>query len=602
MVTITSAESNRAVIRYIPEVVWGTTPGSGNSQTMRITQSGLVASKNTKVSEELRADRMVPSIIEVGAMSGGDVDFEFSAGSNDVFFEHFLLGSWTKAMNFFQVKGAAVSITGVNTITIAGTDYVKWITAGQKLKLEGFLTRNNNTYVTVSGTPVFGSGNTTITVVETLVVEGSSAYTKVLDAADVIVYASTVTLTAGNTVSGGGANAFGALKVGQRVFIDGLGKETGTIVCSATDPAEGDVYTLYDNTNTVSFEIRTNSALVAAGNVWVPFSATPATLAASIAAAVMDQFRKQTLRITGVAVTDTVTLTNHNKLGGSITESSAGLTTTAFTGGSLTKSGIYTVNSVPTVDTFTTVETLSTDANAATLKVVVKGSHLRNPGDYTQIVKRSLSVETGFTDVSKYFRVDGLRVGSFSLNVKSGELVKGKFGLKGRATTTSDTSALANTVSYTVFDTTVTEVFNATSNVGTVYKNGVALTTALTDITFTGDANLREQRAVGAKFPAGIGYGRFNLKGQVDAYFQDFTLYNDFINHATVSLAFNMEDVDHNTYWFGLPAVKFTSDPISPEGIDKDVMEKLNFEAQRDPNLQTMMTIDRFSSVYPSVV
>ena len=109
-----------------------------------------------------------------------------------------------------------------------------------------------------------------------------------------------------------------------------------------------------------------------------------------------------------------------------------------------------------------------------------------------------------------------------------------------------------------------------------------------------------EQRAVGEKFPAGIGYGRFNLSGTIEAYFEDFTFYDAFIGHDTISLGFSMEDVDHYKYYFTIPAIKITSDPIAPGGIDQDVMESMEWEAQRDPVLNTMFMIDRFSSVWPA--
>lgn len=601
MVTITAAESNRAIVRYISETVWGTTPATGSVKTMRITSSGIVASKDTKMSDEIRSDRMVPAIIETAASTGGPIECEFSAGSQDDFFEHFLLGSWTKSMNFWIVRGSSVTITGANEITVTGADWTDWLADNQWLKLEGFLTRANNKYVTINGAPSYTGGNTVITVDQPLTVESGSAYTKIMDAGDVLTAATSITFTSGNTIDGGGANAFGSIKVGQKVWVDGLGKETGTIQAAATDPSEGDTIIVSDGVDSVTFEIRTNSALVEPGNVHVALSGTPATLAASIGAAIMDQFRKQSFRISASVATDTATLTNHRYTGGSISSASLGITDTNFSGGSATKGGRFlTVASIIDNDTFTVSETLSTDANSGTLTVVVKGSHVRNPGVAADITKKSVSAETGFTDVDKHFSHTGLRTGSFELSVSAGDIVTVSFELQGRETDTLNTTVLGDSGVYTVFDTTATEVFNATSNVGTVYKDGTALTTAITEITFSGDSNLREQRAVGEKFPAGIGYGRFSLSGTLKAYFQDFTLYDAFINHTTASLSCNFEDLDHNAYWFTMPAVKFSADPIAPGGIDEDVYEEIEFMAFRDANLQTMFMIDRFSSVYPT--
>ena len=67
MVAINSAESNRASLRVIPEVTWATTPASGVTKELRYTSTSLTVSKETKTSEEIRADRMTSSIVETGA-------------------------------------------------------------------------------------------------------------------------------------------------------------------------------------------------------------------------------------------------------------------------------------------------------------------------------------------------------------------------------------------------------------------------------------------------------------------------------------------------------------------------------------------------------
>lgn len=712
MVTIQSAESNRAVLRYIAESVWGTTPASGVTKTMRIKSSSIVASKETQMSQELRADRMVPSIIEVGASTGGDVEFELSAGSQDDFFKQFLLSAWTLDMNFWLVRGSSVTVTANNTITVTGADWTDWVVSGQYVKLEGFLTIGNNGYWLTTAV-AYTSGNTVITISGTpLVAEAGSAYTKIMDASDVILKSTATAIVATNKINGGGANSFAGktLKVGQKIFIEGLGKETASIQMEATNPTEGDEFSLNDGVSLVPFEIRTDSTAVAAGNVHVALSNTQATLADNIVAAVNDQFRKEKIRMTAAAVAgtkesgtvtfattaeigDTVTvddgvsgpitfifvasgatgllqvnigvsatesatnleakidahtslnvtstslagvitivndnytggaitnpidgggditfvnfsggtdptvlIKNHRNTGGVITESLACLTAGSFSGGDATLIGVKTIASLPDDDSIVVAETITNNANGGSLTVVIKGSHIRNPGVVSEITKQSVSAETGFTDVEKYFSHDGLRVGSMSLSVSAGEICTGKVSFMGRQTVPRSATVLGDTP-YTVMDTTNTEVLNATANVGSILKDGVALTTAITKIDLELDASLREQKAVGSRFPAGIGYGRFSLKGSFEAYFQNFDLWNAFLNHTTTSLAFQFEDLDHNYYSYTLPAIKLTADPVAPSGIDTDVMEPIEFSAQRDASLNTMFMVDRFSSIYPA--
>jgi len=602
MAALSAAESNRASIRYIKEAVWGTTPASGTAREYRLTGSSLAASKNTKTSDELRADRMVPSIVEVAAKSAGDIKWELSAYTHDDMFQAFLLGAWTRPQFGILVRGTTVSVSGTHAITLSGTDYRNWLSAGMVVKLEGFTHPENNGYFTISGSPAYSGGNTVITVSETLVVEAGTAATKLLDADDVISHATDTTLDSGNTVTISGS--FRATPVvGQRVWIEGLGKETGTVQAAATDPAEGDTITVSDGVDTVVFEVRTDLALVDQNHVGVALSGTPGTMAANLAAAIMAQFVAEELRVSATVSTDTVTLTNHRLDGGSIATSDASaFTVTDFSGGDLTKGGFFTVASVPNSTSFTTTETLGTDTNSGSRRVIVKGSHLRNPGDLAYITKQSFSIETGFTDVAKYFYQRGMRVGSFDMNVASGAIVNGMFGFSGRDTTNGVVSVLGNTSTYSVLPTTATEVLNATANVGAVLKNGAALSTAIKSLSMKGDAKLRDQDAVGSKFPAGVAYGRFTLTGKIEAYFNDLSFYNNFINHDTVSIAFTFEDRDHVFYQFTIPAAKIKSDPVAPGKIDEDVMESLDFEAQRDAVLNTQFMIDRFSSVYPASV
>src|ERR1043166_9345937 len=100
------ADSNRARIRVIKESnsAWRTIPSSGPTREMRYTSSSLTPAKNTVISDEIRADRMVPDHIEVGANSAGDINYEFSAGSHDDFFESFMYGAWTRPMTFDFAK------------------------------------------------------------------------------------------------------------------------------------------------------------------------------------------------------------------------------------------------------------------------------------------------------------------------------------------------------------------------------------------------------------------------------------------------------------------------------------------------------------------
>lgn len=611
-----AAESNRAVLRYLAEDpnCWGVTPASGASREMRITSSSLAAEKETVVSDELRADRMVADVIETAAMSGGEINVEFSAGSLDDFMQAFVLGTWSRPMTFDKFEGAIVSIednAGTTEIRISGGDYRAYFTVGRVIKTEGFINPANNNYWTIVSRS-FASGVTTIVTDGTTGVdEAGSDYSSVADANDAIIVKDT-TIRAGTgsarTFDSNGGNAFtsaisaGQLVVGQKIHVSGLGYETGTFAFGG-QPADGETVTVNDGTRSVVFEFDNNNAFQR-GRVGVAIGGSAAATAANLQAAIMDQLWKKKILCSASVATTTVTVRNlnpdqiANASSTALTEATASAVTATTFSGATASFGIFTITAL-TDDVITVAEDVATNANSGSLAVTIKGSHLRNPGDLNDITPQSFTIETGFTDVSQYFIQKGMRVGSFSLNVASGELVAGTINLMGKDTLASGTTTLG-AAPYDVLASTATPVLNATTNVGSIFKNGELLATALQSIEITGEAALREQRAVGSRFPAGIGTGRFNLTGTITSYFETLEMYDHFLNHDTISLAFPFQDNDYQTYWFTIPALKITSDPIAPGGIDQDVLEELEFTAIRDPNLNTMFMIDRFSSVLPA--
>jgi hypothetical protein len=401
--------------------------------------------------------------------------------------------------------------------------------------------------------------------------------------------------------------------------------ETGTVTFSGGNADDGDTLTVDDGVGTpIVFEFDVPDG-VGGGNTAVTIGATAAATAANLCAAI----NAANLDVWATVASDAVTIYSRNtgaaltksdadndyvvvdftgdpvvhvynirqEQGGSLAESSTAITAGAFSGGQATAHGFYTLTGVA-ADTLTVSEDVATNANAGFLEVTIKGSHLRNPGVLSEIIAQSFTIETGFNDVEQYFSQTGMRVGTFGLSFTTGEIVTGTLAFEGKETTTSNATVLG-TAPYDALSTTSTPVLNATTNVGDVYKNGELLSVALQSLELNGEASLRQQMAIGSKFPAGIGTGRFNLTGTMTAYFETLELYEDFINHNTLGLAFDFLDGDFNAYWFTIPALKITSDPISPNGIDQDVLEEMEFVALRDANLGTQFMVDRFSSILP---
>ena len=90
-----NSSANRVDLRYIAESTWGTTPASPALKLVRMTGESLNAAIQTAVSQEIRDDRNVQDLIQVGSQAGGNAEFELSYTSFDDFIEAVMCGTWT---------------------------------------------------------------------------------------------------------------------------------------------------------------------------------------------------------------------------------------------------------------------------------------------------------------------------------------------------------------------------------------------------------------------------------------------------------------------------------------------------------------------------
>lgn len=89
-----TAGSNLAYIRVVPETVFGTIPSTGNPTGVRFTGESLKLAIQTDTSKEIRADRQVADLIQLGADTSGDINFELSYKEYDLFLSAALGTSW----------------------------------------------------------------------------------------------------------------------------------------------------------------------------------------------------------------------------------------------------------------------------------------------------------------------------------------------------------------------------------------------------------------------------------------------------------------------------------------------------------------------------
>lgn len=217
--------------------------------------------------------------------------------------------------------------------------------------------------------------------------------------------------------------------------------------------------------------------------------------------------------------------------------------------------------------------------------ITVKGSMLRNG-----TTDKSFTIEKSFTDITKFLTLPGMIPGEMALNVAANEFLGGSFNFLGKAALPlSATSNLAQPPNAA----TTTRVMNAVSALSNLRIDNAAFTGLIESITLNSTLNLRGRSAVGVLGYASVGYGRYELSGDMSVYFEDGAMYNRYVNDTEAALSFQVDDVAGNTYIFSIPRFKFSAGEIVSGAINQDVMAKMTYQALMDSTTGCTFQIDR---------
>lgn len=257
-----------------------------------------------------------------------------------------------------------------------------------------------------------------------------------------------------------------------------------------------------------------------------------------------------------------------------------------------TNTGFYKVTAVDAVNGTITFDRIFPNTGSAA--ATVYGEFIRNSTTrksftlekwYSDIVVTTDSPNTG---VYQYFT--GMRVGSVSLTIAPGAIINGSFTFEGKqafssGVTVGDGSPVAVSAN---------DVMNAVDNITEIRINGQESTQCLfTSVEFTVENNLRAQPCIGSLANSGIGLGRTNVSGTIEAYLINREFFDRYLNFETVSMSFRAV-LGGNSYVFDFPAIKFTTGEASTPGNDQDVLAVVEFQAKRDPVSGFMVAINRF--------
>ena len=234
-----------------------------------------------------------------------------------------------------------------------------------------------------------------------------------------------------------------------------------------------------------------------------------------------------------------------------------------------------------------TSTTLTVDGSAFTSQnsqaATITGKVARNG-----TTKMSFLLEKRFLDISKFQYFKGMRVGQMRMNVASKQVITGAFSFMGAegipsATTIGNATSTAKSSD---------QIINATTNIGSVYEGGSALTTGIKSIDFTLNNNLRALDGIGSRGPLDINQGSMMIEGTMQAYFEDLTLLNKFYNHTSSSFSMRLTDAGGKVMIVTFPKLYYADGNPPASGINTDVLLPLKFQAIYDATTACQIQID----------
>lgn len=202
-------------------------------------------------------------------------------------------------------------------------------------------------------------------------------------------------------------------------------------------------------------------------------------------------------------------------------------------------------------------------------------------------IRRSFSLERIFGNLAtpEYHRFTGLEVNSFNLNVSPDAIVSGSFAFIAQ-NMNIDTAIVAGA---TYPAATTTEPFNSFSG---VINEGGAQIGVVTSLDLTLENGLNPLFVVGSKLTIDPSVGKSRVTGTINAYFEDKTLLEKFLNETPSSITFTLVDPAGNGYDFTIPNIKYTGGQVDVSG-EGEVSIPLPFQALFDVTEGSTLTIER---------
>lgn len=218
-------------------------------------------------------------------------------------------------------------------------------------------------------------------------------------------------------------------------------------------------------------------------------------------------------------------------------------------------------------------------------------------GDYLRngVTAKSYTLEQSFLDITQFQYITGARVANATLEAKAKSVMTGKMSFIGAGHTLvqSRVSGATDLAAPTG------PSWNASSNVGSIFANGVQVTDPNYVMSFTLSLanNLREVTPLGFLTAQGINAGRCVVQAQLEAYFGDQVLLNYVLNNTLISYDMPILDANGDGMVIDIPSAKGARGSVAVPGTDQDLMVPIQLQALEHATLGYALQLQRAEAV-----
>lgn len=199
---------------------------------------------------------------------------------------------------------------------------------------------------------------------------------------------------------------------------------------------------------------------------------------------------------------------------------------------------------------------------------------------------KSYTLEGEFADITQFLSLTGCRVGSLALTMRVGQVVTGTMELTGKVAAvgvaTVGTGAATAATTTSVAD---------PINISSITEGGSAVELMAVELSINN--NVRPQQVLGTAALDGIGLGRFNVTGTIEAYTADAALMTKYLAHTASTLGWIIGDAAGNATAFKVDRLKYSDGEWPVSGNDADIMQRYPFQAIMDSTTSKTLRITR---------